>query len=444
MRALDASAYPHLLDAVITHADSSTLRRLSHTCRSLHARLTPLLYRHVTLRAGRFCGHVLAPEPPFTCLRALRPCTDEEPGHLAHTRVLDLCAAYGYGRPAAFPSLRVVRHPLAYRTWPMPRFPDAPARIVEQGGEWLPPERWEPVGDGVYVAYLHLTHPRWHEEDDVPGLYIDPPEGTRRLVLHLSWDPTYPRVRYADVTIGEVALHADIVVLFNPIRPVLESPIDDVEAIGDWSTGPASSPRRRRRLSRSPTRPAKRPRRSSGHTATSPIGHTRTPSIAESDVPDTYHDPLRAHGLFGNLCYALMNRVIEQGVAVTLVGVEKCTWRDLSLPRDLQGVETEDIVAAARVMLRTILDSVLVLPEEFGWDCLPAWRSMACRDGWFDGHVATGLGRHFRFANAKAWRSPALGRALRGLESRQIVWEEYEERVRISAGVSEEVLRRFV
>lgn len=101
-------------------------------------------------------------------------------------------------------------------------------------------------------------------------------------------------------------------------------------------------------------------------------------------------------------------------------------------------------MAAARAMLRTILDSVLILPEEFGWDCIPAWRSMARGEGWFDGHVATGLWRHFRFESVEDWRrGEGVTREVRELESGKIAWEEYEERVRASAGVTEGMVARF-
>ncbi|BEI88601.1 uncharacterized protein CcaverHIS019_0113190 [Cutaneotrichosporon cavernicola] len=309
----------------------------------------------------------------------------------------------------------------------MPRFPPPPERRVSEDGQFLPPERWERIEEGVYVAYLHLTHPRWHEENDVPGLYIDPPEGTRRLVLRLKWDPNYPRVRYADVVVGEVAMHADIVVVFEPVRvePLGEpTSRDSEEGSGSWN---------RRRRSSSPTRPMKRPRHSSPNPT--PTLHTRAPSTTEPD-PDTYHDPLRGFGIFGNLCYALMNRVIEQGAAVCFVGVEACNRRELFFPP-----AQEDTAAAARTMLGIVLDSVLVLPEEFGWDCIHAWRSREMGEGWFDGLVATGMRRHFRFESAEAWRNEEG--ELRQLESGKIAWEEYEERMRDSAGVTERMVARF-
>jgi hypothetical protein len=145
-----------------------------------------------------------------------------------------------------------------------------------------------------------------------------------------------------------------------------------------------------------------------------------------------------------------MNRVIEHGAAVTLVGVEACSRRELFLPAagarpaEERDGEEKETMAAARAMLGTILDSVLVLPEEFGWDCIPAWRSMAKGEGWFDGHVATGLGRHFRFESIEAWRrGEGVDSGLRELESGKIAWEEYEERVRASAGVTEGMVSRF-
>ncbi|GMK57453.1 hypothetical protein CspeluHIS016_0402870 [Cutaneotrichosporon spelunceum] len=497
MPMLDTPAYPHLLDAIISHSSPPALQSLAHTCRTLYTRLIPRLYRHVTLRTSRFRGEIVSALPPFTHLRTLRPCS-EPPSHLSYTHILDLCAAYGYGRPQAFPSLRIIRHPLAYRTWPMPRFllpkhpvsGRLPPRIVSNGGEWMPPERWERVQDGVYIAYLHLTHARWHEEHDVPGLYIGPPEGTRRLVLRLAWDPAYPRVRYADIVFGEVAMHADIVVVFEPVC-VDPSQAKHVVAksVAGYGTGESgdrtgvSSRRRRRSLSRSPSpsRPAKRARRPS--TSSPPpvhTGHAHAPTTTESEMPDTYHDPLRAHGLFGSLCYALMNRAIEQGVAVCFVGVDACMRHELFLPpTEPSGAEPsreepsarfqedkgdsedeedgvgkgdkgntgkegrEDTVAAARIMLETILDSVLVLPEEFGWDCMTAWQSMACGERWFDGQVATGLRRHFRFESAETWRSEGEGGQLRALESGNIAWEENEERVRAAAGVTEGIVPRF-
>lgn len=517
---IDIAYYPHLLDQIISHSPPASLLALSATSHTLHARLKPLLYAHVTLRAApRNRGQVHSPSYPFTPLRVLQGWRDEEPLHLAHTRVLDLCAAYFYGRANAFPGLKVIRHALEYKTWPMPRFPEGGERRVRQGrrrapavisfsphddggddgeekleveeeddGEeddpnspWLPPEQWQPITDGIYVAYIHLTDPRWHEEHNVPGLYIDPPEGTRRLVLHLSWDPSYPRVRYADIAFGEVALHADIVLVFEPQR---ESDAPDEEGVGrgevDVEEDMMSDRRGKRRASSSASRstsasqskskstaPAKRARHSRSRPPSAPTassshvgrGHTRQASTSQPDR-DTYHDPLRAHGLFGNLGYALMNRVIEQGVSLTLVGVERCRPDELFLPlvptdllpssptpTDLLAsasasaisASSEDphgTLAAAHTMLRTIFDSVLVLPEEFGWDCITAWRSMSEVDGgWFDGEVRTGLARHYRFESLDTWcagygEKKDERREVRALESRRIEWEEFEDRVR--------------
>lgn len=496
---IDHAFYPHLLDHIIAHSPPASLLALRATSRAFHDRLTPLLYTHVTLRAApRNRGQVHAPAYPFEPLRILQGWRDEEPRHLAHTRVLDLCAAYFYGRAAAFPRLKVIRHPLAYKTWPMPRFAErrerrvcarpGRAKTAEGTGKgrrrgdawgdedgpiersrraslaradddldelhyssdsdatdsasdddttsrpWLPPEEWEPVTHGVYVAYLHLTHPRWHEEHNVPGLFIDPPEGTRRVVLHLAWDPAYPRVRFADIVVGEVAMHADIVIVFEPLRnegEEDEAGADEgggkrgTEAGEVGSSRGRTSSKRRRSHTRSPS--ASRHQR-----------HARTPSQT-----DDYYDPLRANGLLGNLAYSLMNRVIEYGVSVTFVGVERCTPTDFFLPAptpspDLATSPGDHTVRAARTMLRSIFDSVLVLPQEFGWDCMSAWRSMSANSadgGWFDGEVSSGLMRHFRFESLDAWRARGAEdggegeKELRALESGKIEWEVFEERV---------------
>ncbi|CAK9782059.1 hypothetical protein CC85DRAFT_304436 [Cutaneotrichosporon oleaginosum] len=211
---LDFHAYPHLLDAIIAHADKPTRLALRATSHDICDRIDALLFRHVAYRIRRPDPPVLASptsgKPWFSLDRVtsgiLRARDIRGAPILAPERALRLTRTLDLYAPALRPLAARVRH--------LRRF----------SAEFDPP-----VGADVLVDHIHLPPLRMY------GVYLPVGSeghahvGARRHVLLVEYAAQYGSERLHDGTLVLPHL-ADLTVFI--LRPVRE-----------WAGGPpAASP----------------------------------------------------------------------------------------------------------------------------------------------------------------------------------------------------------
>lgn len=282
--ALDHSAFPHILDLILNHADAPTLLLLARTSKDIRARVHPHLYRHVALCSDH-TTIVHLPCPPWSVLTIVdRSSADDEwdaqngpasnerdGGHpaqhaLRETQCVDLGSSVFHAPDLHLPDLRMIRMAVAgvrsFPPWPRAH----PARIVSvpisqppeaahasdisqqspASPAYLPFDAWSRVQSRIFVTHMDLLtwppQPAWlydlEYSDEEEGssyhasrpsavLQVAMPSDTQRLVLHLHWSG--PLRTGTDVQILPQALaeYADIVVVLHSPSGQTEEGMDD-------------------------------------------------------------------------------------------------------------------------------------------------------------------------------------------------------------------------